>query len=37
MVGQEVYSHQFSSAPDTSRFEIVQAEQGARNTFKFDK
>ncbi len=37
MVGQSSTNHQFSSVPDTSRFEIVQSEQGARYTFKLDK
>jgi hypothetical protein len=34
---QETYSHQFSSVPQTARYEIVQSERGARNTFKIDK
>ena len=34
---QEVYDHQYSSIPDTSRFEIVQSQQGVRYTFKIDK
>jgi hypothetical protein len=37
MVGQESNRHQFSSVPDTSRFEIVQTELGAKYTFKIDK
>lgn len=34
---QEVYSHQFSNAPDTSRYELVQSESGLRYTFEIDK
>ena len=34
---QGIYSHQFSSTPETSRYEIVQSERGARYTFKIDK
>ncbi len=34
---QETYSHQISSVPPTSRYEIVQSERGARFTFKIDK
>lgn len=34
---QEVSRHQFSSIPDTSRYEIVQSEMGVRYTFKIDK
>lgn len=34
---QEIYQHQLSSVPDTSRFEIVQSQQGARYTFRIDK
>ena len=34
---QQVYSHQTSKTPDIARFEIVQSESGARDTFKFDK
>ena len=34
---QDVYRHQFSSVPDSSRYEIVQSEMGARYTFKIDK
>ena len=29
--------HQFSSAPETARFQIVQSELGARDTFMIDK
>lgn len=34
---QETYSNQFSSAPQTARYEIVQSERGAKYTFKIDK
>ena len=34
---QETYRHQFSSVPDSSRYEIVQSELGARFTFRIDK
>ena len=34
---QEIYSHQFSSAPETARYEIVQSERGSRYTLKIDK
>ena len=34
---QETYSHQTSSVPSDSRYEIVQSERGARYTFKIDK
>lgn len=34
---QEAFSHQFSSVPQTARYEIVQSERGARYTFKIDK
>ena len=34
---QDFYKHQFSSVPDTSRYEIVQSEMGVRYTFKIDK
>ena len=34
---QETNRHQFSSAPETSRFQIVQSELGARLTFNIDK
>lgn len=34
---QEVKHHQFSNAPETSRFQIVQSEIGARLTFNIDK
>ncbi len=34
---QETYHHQFSTAPETSRFQIVQSELGARLTFNIDK
>ena len=34
---QETNNHQYSSAPENSRFQIVQSEQGARFTFNIDK
>jgi len=34
---QETYHSQFSSSPETSRFQIVQSEMGARYTFNIDK
>jgi hypothetical protein len=34
---QEANSHQYSSAPETSRFQIVQSKHGARLTFNIDK
>ncbi|MCJ7446971.1 MAG: hypothetical protein MUO72_04710 [Bacteroidales bacterium] len=34
---QETYRNQFSSAPDTARYEIIQSELGARITLKIDK
>jgi hypothetical protein len=34
---QEFYSHQTSSTPESSRFQIVQSEYGARYTFNIDK
>lgn len=34
---QDNYSHQFSSAPETVRYEIVQSDYGARYTLKIDK
>ncbi len=36
-LAQNAYRHQFSSAPDTSRLEIVQSDMGARYTFRIDK
>ena len=34
---QEIYHNQLSSAPDTSRFEIIQSELGVKITFLIDK
>ena len=34
---QETNRHQFSSAPNTSRFEIIQSELAAKITLKIDK
>ena len=34
---QETNRHQFSSSPESSRFQIVQSELGARLTFNIDK
>jgi hypothetical protein len=34
---QENYHHQFSSAPEISRFQIIQSEMGVRYTFNIDK
>lgn len=34
---QETHRNQFSSAPDTARYEIVQSELGAKITLKIDK
>lgn len=34
---QETNRHQFSSAPESARYEIVQSELGARITLKIDK
>lgn len=34
---QETYRNQFSIAPDTARYEIVQSELGAKITLKIDK
>ena len=34
---QETSHHQFSSTPESSRFQIVQSEMGVRYTFNIDK
>lgn len=34
---QVIYSHQFSSAPEIARYEIVQSEKESRYTLKIDK
>lgn len=34
---QILYGHQYSTVPESARYEIIQSERGARNTFKIDK
>jgi len=34
---QETVNHQYSSAPESSRFQVVQSDHGARFTFNIDK
>jgi len=34
---QETPNHQYSDAPETSRYQIIQSELGVRLTFKIDK
>ena len=36
-LAEETNRHQFSNAPDTSRFEIIQSELAAKITLKIDK